>query len=167
MPNRIILKTLLAVLLAGVTGNAAAAIIVVEPDDFADGTDISHAFAGITLSTVGGNGGGAVVAREDGSRATTGSRTFGNFHVGGQVPERLWFDGGPALRVDFDAATRFVAIDAVNQDNVDFGILQAFDVNGVLRSAGRVGGFEPEAAAGENGADAAAAPASISRAPRG
>lgn len=34
------------------------------------------------------------------------------------------------------------------------------DVNGVLRSAGRVGGFEPEAADGETGAEAAAAPAS-------
>ncbi len=115
---------------------ADAVIVNVEPDAFANGTDISNAYAGVTLSVIDG-GGGAVFSRTDGS-ASTGSRTFGNSSTDGVIANLVWFEGngfnapvgpGPLLRVDFATATDFVAIDIINQDNFDGGVLRAFDAS--------------------------------------
>lgn len=113
-----------------------AEIITIDPDEFADGTDISNAFKGISLSTTGSDSTGAVFSRTDG-HSSTGSQTFGNNATNGAVPDLVWFEGdgfdglpsptGSILRVDFDVSTDFVAIDIINQDSFDGGILRAFD----------------------------------------
>lgn len=131
---------ILGAAISGLTASAVgsdltAAIITVDPDAFSDGTDISNAFNGVTLSVIDG-GGGPVFSRTDGA-ASTGSRTFGNSAASGAIPELIWFEGdgfnpnppgpGPVLRVDFGVSTDFVAIDIINQDTFDGGVLRAFN----------------------------------------
>ncbi len=137
--SKIITFLVFAIVLGLAPAQIEAGIVSVEPDVFGDGVDISNAFPNVALSVVGG-GGGPVFSRADGA-ASTGSRTFGNSAANGAIAERIWFEGpgfspnpagpGPVLRVDFSVATDFVAIDIVNQDSFDGGIMRAFNANDV------------------------------------
>jgi hypothetical protein len=117
----------------GAMALAQAAPVVVDPDAFAPGTDLSNAFAGITLSAVGGGfgAGPAVFAVDSLSQpnepfmASTGRLVFG---TNSQIFPHLFREPTfLALRVDFAAATDAVAIDFISNDADDVGFLQAFD----------------------------------------
>ncbi|MBL8315054.1 MAG: PEP-CTERM sorting domain-containing protein [Rubrivivax sp.] len=122
-----------AVACGGAMALAQAATVVADADAFALGTDLSNAFAGITLSAVGlGFGGGpAIFAVASASQplepftASTGQLVFGtnspNFPHLFREPSFL------ALRVDFSAPTDGVWIDFISNDGADTGFLQAFD----------------------------------------
>lgn len=118
-----------------------ADIVTVEPDDFADGTDISNSFPGVTLSFADGS---AVFATPVTSTTpSTGTRGFGNsptndllagfntttpdpFSVAGLSPS------SQVLRVDFATPTNFVSIDVIPDDSNDPSRLAAYDAAGNL-----------------------------------
>ncbi len=119
--------------IALLVGQSVAYGVLVEPDDFVDGTDISNAVAGVTLSAVGGEvAGPEVYSREAGALASTGTRVFGFVRAvpgSASVPEVAWWDfaGFSSLRADFDVPTDYVAIDVIADDTPDAGILRAFN----------------------------------------
>lgn len=112
---------------------ALAAPVTIDPDDFADGTDISTAFAGVTLSTIFATGffdapssiGGVFAVADD--DAATGSNAFGQ-----SATNSTWGNGSfEFLRVDFASAVSSVSLDFFANDSQDTNpILLAFDVNG-------------------------------------
>lgn len=111
---------------------ASALTVTVEPDDFADGTDISELIPGITLSAVGGYGNldGSVYVSPDGL-ASTGTSVFAN----NLSFERQWYlddTRGFALRADFASPADFVTIDIIGDDNSDVGTLIAYNAAGEL-----------------------------------
>jgi hypothetical protein len=113
------------------TGTAEG-LIVVDPDAFTDGTDVSNAFPGVTLSALGNydNADSKVYARAD-SLASTGDNVFGTNWWGD--PE--WgFDTSfqPHLRVDFSQLVMSVSIDAIGNNSQDYGRLEAYDSTDVL-----------------------------------
>lgn len=122
-----------AVACAGAMTLAHAAPVVVEPDAFAPGTDLSNAFAGVTLSAVGlGFGGGPAIFAVDSLSqpnepftASTGRLVFGTNSP--SFPHLFREPGFHALRVDFAAPTDAVWIDYISNDGADTGFLQAFD----------------------------------------
>ena len=118
-------------------GQSVAYGVIVEPDDFADNTDISNAVAGVTLSAVGSEvAGPEVYSREAGGLASTGTRVFGFVRAvpgAPSVPETAWWDfiGYSSLRADFAVPTDYVAIDVIADDSPDAGILTAYNAGGV------------------------------------
>ena len=106
----------------------AATTITADADGFGDGVNISTAFTGMTLSSVGGYSGldGIVYAYADGL-ASTGANVFGN----NLSFQRQWhFDqsDGFALRADFDELAKSVSIDIIGDDyGGDTGTLYAYD----------------------------------------
>jgi hypothetical protein len=128
------MKNLIAVVLVLFAGSSAWAVMVsADADGFGDGTDISTAFAGMTLSSVGGYPGldGVVYAWGDGL-ASTGASVFAN----NLSYQRQWYAGEPegfALRVDFDAPADYAAIDIIGDDySGDIGVLYAYNSSDVL-----------------------------------
>lgn len=128
------LRTLAAAVACGsALALAHAAPVVVDPDAFAPGTDLSNAFAGITLSAVGlGFGGGPAIFAVDSLSqanepftASTGRLVFGTNAP--DFPHLFREPSFHALRVDFAAPTDSVAIDYISNDAADTGFLQAFD----------------------------------------
>ena len=124
---------------------ANATLITVEPDDFANGTDISNAVSGITLS-IEGHPGEPVLSRdgtfEDGptggsNHSPTGSRVFGHNILGLESSENdsrmLWTTIGSAavLRADFGRLADFVAIDVFANDDDTFQ-LEGYSATGQL-----------------------------------
>jgi hypothetical protein len=131
MNNRLLaLFTGLALTLS--TSIANAILITVDPDDFADGTDISNAFSGITLSAI--DGGNNVILTSSvfsqaSSLASTGTQVFG--HDG--IFTQTWANGLVGdLRIDFLQATDFVSIDIIANNGSDPGFLEAYDSSGTL-----------------------------------
>lgn len=114
------------------TSMANAILITVDPDDFADGTDISNAYSGITLSAI--DGGFNVITTTSvfsvtSTLASTGTRVFG--HDG--IFNRTWAEGLVGdLRIDFLQATDFVSIDIIANNGFDPGFLRAYDSSGTL-----------------------------------
>lgn len=119
---------------------AKAGVISIDPDAFAAGTDISNAFAGVTLSTLtsgtfpGSPTSSAVFANASGL-ASTGGNVFGNNGTfgGGEV----WGDVNSStvfarLRVDFALAANFVSVDIIPDNGFDPGALLAFNSSNVL-----------------------------------
>lgn len=111
---------------------AHAVPITVDADDFTDGTDISHTYAGITLSAIDGGFNvitTASVFSQTSSLASTGTQVFG--HDG--IFVETWASGLVAdLRIDFIQATDFVSIDIIANDGFDPAFLQAFNSTGIL-----------------------------------
>jgi len=132
------------------TSMANAILITVDPDDFTDGTDISNAFSGITLSAI--VGGFNVITTtsvfsQASSLASTGTQVFG--HDG--VFVETWAEGLVAdLRIDFIQATDFVSLDIIANNGFDPGFLQAYDSSGILLDSfttlGNLGSGTPETA---------------------
>lgn len=122
-----------------------AAIVVVEPDAYADGVDISNAFAGVTLSASGTSPINTTVIAHA-TLASTPPNAFA--YMGSSGIADAWYpfpgDGRPHayLRADFVYPTDWVAIDVISNDSSpnDFGALQAFDAGGsLLATASSVG----------------------------
>jgi len=108
---------------------------IVDADAFADGTDISNAFTGITLSAIDfSNCDGKVYAETD-SLASTGSNVFGNsstaFYNEWHEDDNN-FSSCPALKVVFDSSVLSVTIDAIGNNGSDYGRLKAYSSSGTL-----------------------------------
>ena len=109
-----------------------AAVISIDADGYPNGTDISTAFAGITLSSVGGVTGldGLVYAWGDGL-ASTPTNVFAN----NLSYQRQWHAGITdrfALRADFTYPADSVTIDIIGDDQGDIGVLYAYDAADTL-----------------------------------
>jgi len=96
--------------------SAHAALVAVDPDDFASGTDISNLFDDITLTTcfngpgICDNSGG--VFSLNSPHSTTGNRAFAHSST-----NDTWGNGVfEWLRVDFDVAVDFVSLDFAAND---------------------------------------------------
>ncbi len=113
-------------------------IISADADGYSGGANISTAFAGMTLSSVGSALGldGFVYAYDD-VRASTGTGVFGH-----NLPDHTkWYhDAYPssyhpedfALRADFDEPANWVSIDIICDDIWDYATLRAYDSDGLL-----------------------------------
>lgn len=120
------LKTFLMVV--GGLGALASAQVSVEPDAFAPGTDLTNAFAGVTLTSSSSGPVFAFIAPA--GRATTGRLVFGNRAFSGFEDE--WGAGAPTFRADFAAPVLSVSIDVIGNDSFDLGSLRAFDASNNL-----------------------------------
>ena len=133
-----------------ITSSAQAILITVDPDDYADGTDISNAASGITLSAIDGGFNvieTSAVFSQTSDLASTGTRVFG--HDG--IFVQTWANGLVAdLRIDFLQATDFVSIDIIANNGFDPGFLKAYDSMGTLLDSfttqGDLGSGTPETA---------------------
>ena len=132
------MKNLLVVALVLVmVSSAGATIISADADGYSDDTDISTAFLGMTLSSVGGYSGldGLVYAWGDGLASTSTSVFANNLSLSFQ---RQWSahitdTQGFALRANFDQLANSVAIDIIGDDySGDIGGLYAYSSAGVL-----------------------------------
>ncbi len=143
----------LAVCVLILSTSAAQAMVTVDPDLFASGTDISHSFAGVTLTAVGPGWGtnmtDSVFAVNPAAQppgygafnASTGSLAFGSddFYY-----PHLW--AGPSslqLRADFDSAISSVTLDFIgnSNSNPDVGVLYAYSAGGNLLDSASTGGL--------------------------
>lgn len=119
------MKKLLLMSLLALSLPAKAALIAVDSDSFAAGTDVSNAFDGITLSSIAYRGAGNYVVggvvAEQTQRATTGSNAFGSgAGFGGWndtfSPDCVFsrgncaFPGWNAMLIEFDELAAFVTI---------------------------------------------------------
>ena len=118
---------------------STAQATIIDPDDFASGTDISNAFSGVTLTTVFGNdinnasSTGSVYSLAN-SSASTGSNAFAQ-----SSSNSSWGIGSfEYLLVEFDTLVDFVALDFFTNDSSDSNAeLVAFDSFGteILRTS--------------------------------
>ncbi|MGI9309832.1 MAG: hypothetical protein ACR2P6_11255 [Gammaproteobacteria bacterium] len=117
-------------------GSAQAMTLTADADDFTAGTDISNAFAGLTLSfegsTFDGTNDGIIysVTEQSGLFASTGTRVFGTSDASNpQV-----FDGisTAVFRVDFSDLATSISLDALGDNGSDFAQLNAYTAGDVL-----------------------------------
>ena len=112
--------------------SANSELIVLDPDDFTVGTDISNAFPGAALSAIG-------------TAPTTPTVFVGNrfntniFAHDGPIPEE-WGRVAPAnfdtrLRIDFDIPAKHVVVDFLPNDSFDPGLLEVFNIADELLDA--------------------------------
>jgi hypothetical protein len=123
-------SAVLLVLVLGVGGRVASAqFIVVEPDAFPAGTDISHAYPGVTLSAATGADPRVFSFTPTLASASTLSRVFGHL-----APfEEQWGDGAiNDLRADLAVPGISVQVDIIANDSIDVGTLKAFNSSNVL-----------------------------------
>ncbi len=129
--------TLLSLTALGLAVPAVHAQTVVEPDNYADGTNISTAVSGITLSTINSGGTNSVFSTlVSPGEASTGTQVFSD----SKGHPYFYFSSptdGFLFRADFASPTNFVSLDFINNDvaiDTDFGRLEAFDASGNLVS---------------------------------
>ncbi len=123
------LLILISIILA-FTANAHAGIMVVEPDDFADGQDISNPMLGVALQLESGLPVYAYDTLEP-DYASTGTKVFG--YDAGFGVEPYWDDAN-VFRATFSALSKYVAIDVVNNDGQgsDNAFMEVFGSGGLL-----------------------------------
>jgi len=112
--------------------NMSSERIIVEPDDFSQGSDLSASTSGVQLSAIGtGNISSAVFSVSSPGQASTGSQVFGynNGSLGGQ-----WYTPTRVLRIDFTIATDFVSVDVKGFDSFDSGKMEIYDEENTLLS---------------------------------
>lgn len=129
--------TMVSVIL--VSTSVATAIFTADPDSFSDGTDISTAFPGLTLSAVGGGWdkpSGSILAQDptietEPFNPSTGELAFGTDD--GMYPH-LFRENRIQLRADFAGPASFVSLDFIGNDDDgdDVGVLKAYDSGGGL-----------------------------------
>lgn len=129
---RILLTALLVFI---IVSPLSAKTISADADSFSNGTDISKAFAGITLSTVGGYPGhdGLVYAWSD-IRASTGTNVFDN-SLSAPFEQQWMIDStiGVEFKAEFDNPIKSVTIDIIGNDSSgDTGGLYAYNLAGEL-----------------------------------
>jgi len=108
----------------------AADLIVVEPDDFPAGADLSNPAPGLHLSTALSDNTPVplfVVQAVPDGLASTGTQVFS--HVG--IP---FFNDVRRLRIDFDTSASAVAVDYISSGffGIEFGHLDVYGAGGVL-----------------------------------
>ena len=126
------------VLIFSDSGTSQAAIIV-DPDAFTEGTNISNAFPGVTLSAFGsGNVGQDIfvvnpsIQSVEPFQASTGTFVFG---TNGPYPHLFW-DTEVHLQANFANPVSLVSIDFIGTDASDVGELFAYNAsNNLLDSA--------------------------------
>ncbi len=133
---------------------AVAALITIEPDDFAAGTDISHAVPGATLSRVRSDYEGPEVFSvlpDEPYWAATGALVFGHGGDDEGNYDEHWvtetvspFRYG-ALQIDFEPAATYVDLAFIGNNTPDVGRIEAYDGSGLLLSSAETG----ELAAGD------------------
>jgi len=119
--------------------SVATAVFTADPDAFSDGTDISNAFAGVTLSAVGSgwdSPSGAILAQDPTIESepftpSTGDLAFGTDD--GMFPH-LFREDRLQFRADFAGPVSFVSLDFIGNDDDgdDVGVLKAYDSGGSL-----------------------------------
>ena len=129
-------KTLICAVVAmvfAVSGLASGTVIVIDPDAFPDGADISNVFPGVTLSATGSTPATSTVFSITNSISSTGTQVFGH---DGEYDNYWGLVSGTSFeasfRSDFDSLVKFVSLDFIPNDSYDPGILQAFNSAGVL-----------------------------------
>lgn len=137
------LPTLWCVASLCVVSAHAAPIVTVDPDAFAVGTILDHAYPGVTLSVVGVPS--RSVVRWMGSPPSTAgtSRRLDHWYsalfplLGPEHPTATvqgWEADLRTLRIDFHTPTDFVSIDFIAAD--DRGTLSAYDAGGTILATG-------------------------------
>ena len=114
--------------------SAHSALINVDPDQFASGTDITNAFEGITLSTCVGEP-NICDRRESVFSLTSGDASTGTLGFAHDSDNATWGNGVfEWLQIDFSVAFDMVSLDfAANDAGGDSNAqLLAFDTSGVL-----------------------------------
>jgi hypothetical protein len=112
-----------------------AAVLTVEPDAYGEGDNISNAFPGVTLSSVGpgfdGDYDASIFAINPSVQplepfnASTGSLVFGTND--NTYPHLFGGWGDASFRADFAYPAKEVWLDAIGNDSSDYAMLQAFD----------------------------------------
>lgn len=133
------MRNILAAALILLTSSSVRGVIIsADADGYTEGTEISTAFTGLTLSSIGRSSGldGLVYAYDD-ELASTGTSVFGH----NLSNHRQWYyDAYPephhpndfALRVDFDQPANYVSIDIIADDIWDYASLRAYDSSGAF-----------------------------------
>lgn len=128
----------------------AASAISIEPDDVADGTNISNAFSGVTLSNVYSDGTTHRVYSRASALASTGDRVFGRdedtpFHAGTLTWGSSFFE---FLQIDIAGGATSASIDFIANADSSKGeddqnpVLAAYDSLGnLVASATMAGAF--------------------------
>jgi hypothetical protein len=139
----------LVIMLVGAS-TTKAVVVTIDPDDFSNGTDISNAFPGVTLSAVGSMAGlnGIVYSRTAPAHASTGTNVFGNSLSGtdsdGNLWNECWKRNNVRLRADFDNLANYVTIDIISNDiGTDCGALEVYDSDDNLLSWAEIHKLEP------------------------
>ncbi|MBN4052683.1 hypothetical protein JYU07_00200 [Roseiflexus sp. AH-315-K22] len=132
-------KSVIAMVVAamGVAACAVAGPVLVDPDAFANGTDISNAFAGVTLSAYGSGTLSPLQSSAVYARGTSFPRAgnasdvvFGNDGLG--FDNTQWYSPERHFRADFDLPTDFVSIDIWSNDNYGPVRVRIYDIGGIL-----------------------------------
>ena len=103
---------------------------VIEPDDYAEGLSLGSPAPGIRLSAIGWNAEGSVLSTP--GLAAGGTRVIGARTMVPAETTALFSADATILRVDFDAPTTFVGLDAIAANGPAYGRLEAYDANGTL-----------------------------------
>ena len=128
----------IAVLMLAVSP-AAMALVTVDPDAFAVGTDISNAFSGVTLSSIGPGFDNDFdprifsidpLAWPGPFNASTGSLVFGTNDD--WIPNVFSGTGDGHLRIDFSVSALSVSLDAIGNNDHDYARLDAYDASNTL-----------------------------------
>jgi hypothetical protein len=132
---------LVAMLATTVAANASP--IIVEPDNFPSGTNISNAVPGVTLTAfstppiiLGAVPNSNVLAMSNlvGSYAPTGTLVFGTSNAAAGIFQSSWFNGDHQFRATFATPTDFVSImvapDAIGDSDPAF--FEIYDSSNVL-----------------------------------
>ena len=121
------------------SGPAKGVILEIDADDFSVGSDISEAYQGIVLSSMGtwGTLDGRVYARQAREgMAGTGANVFGNnvegFGTDGTPRNETWIYPYAVFSAYFSMGARSVAIDLIGNDDFDWGAMDAYDAQGHL-----------------------------------
>ncbi len=135
------IKNLLVIGIVLVLSSSVNGVIIsADADGFSDGTDISNAFSGMTLSAVGRASGldGKVYAKTD-SYASTGTMSFAN----NLATPTLWYYASHwapelpddyALRIDFALPAKYLAIDMIAEGQ-SWGVIVTYDSSNNFISA--------------------------------
>ena len=113
--------------------------LMVEPDSYVDGTDISTLFPGVTLSVTNSDSPGSCPTSVFSIRsdsASTGERVFGRAgYLDGLCLPTTSIWGGLyqySLRADFDSPASYIAVDVMPTDDNDPAKLMVYDSSDAL-----------------------------------
>ncbi len=110
-------------------GQLAELHINVEPDNYQDNNVINSLVPGVTVSAIGsGVMDNEVFSRVRG-QASTGSRVFAVESTSTFSVITEWDTKTRMLKAEFDTPVSMVSIDAIADDDGDYGRLEAYDVN--------------------------------------
>lgn len=134
-------NVLVVVIVFFMASSVKGMIVSADADGYSESTNISTAFAGLTLSSIGRSSGldGFVYAYED-DLASTGTSVFGH----NLSNHRQWYyDAYPephhpddfGFRADFDQPANSVAIDVIADSSWDYAKVRAYDSSGQFLEA--------------------------------